>query len=161
MITIFNRSHYEDVIAVRVKNLAPVDVWRKRYDQINAFERLLTDQKTIVLKFFLHISKEEQEERLLAREEDPAKAWKLSAGDWKDRELWDDFQKAYEDVLSKCSTSNAPWYVVPADRKWYRDVVVAETIVETLKPWTREWKTTLEAFGKVRKAEIDAFRGVS
>ncbi|MGD9711671.1 MAG: polyphosphate kinase 2 family protein [Thermomicrobiales bacterium] len=157
-IAIFNRSHYEDVLVVRVKELAPVDVWRKRYDHINAFERLLTDSNTIVLKFFLHISKEEQEERLLARETEVDKAWKLSVGDWEEREWWDAYQEAYEDALAKCSTANAPWYIVPADRKWYRDLVIAQTIVETMKPRTKAWMTSLAELGEVRKAELTAMR---
>ncbi len=157
-IAIFNRSHYEDVLVVRVKDLAPREVWKKRYDHINAFESLLTDSHTVILKFFLHISKDEQEERLLAREEEVDKAWKLSVGDWREREHWDAYQDAYEDALSKCSTPDAPWYIVPADRKWYRDLVVAETIVDTLRPLTKEWIASLTELGEERKAELAAMR---
>ncbi|MBX3071024.1 MAG: hypothetical protein KF883_11035 [Thermomicrobiales bacterium] len=157
-LAIFNRSHYEDVLVVRVKELVPVKEWRARYDHINAFEKLLADSGTIILKFFLHISKDEQEERLLAREEEVEKAWKLSVGDWKERESWNAYQAAYEDALAKCSTKHAPWYVIPADRKWFRDIAVAETIIETLKSYTDAWRESLDAVGTIRKAEIDAFR---
>ncbi len=157
-LAIFNRSHYEDVLVVRVKELVPVNEWRARYDHINAFEKLLSDSGTIIIKFFLHISKQEQEERLLAREEEVEKAWKLSVGDWKEREYWEAYQEAYEDAISKCSTSHAPWYVIPADRKWFRDIAIAETIVEAMKPHTDDWRASLTELGKVRQAEIDAFR---
>src|SRR5215213_2106464 len=130
---IFNRSHYEDVLVVRVRNLSPETVWRKRYDQINDFERLLAETGTTLLKFFLHISKDEQKERLQARIDDPTKRWKFRKGDLTDRELWDDYQAAYEDALSKTSTEHAPWYVVPADKKWYRNLVIATVLDETLK----------------------------
>jgi PPK2 family polyphosphate:nucleotide phosphotransferase len=158
MMTIFNRSHYEDVVVVRVKNLAPVDVWRDRFEQINAFERLLAENGTMVLKFFLHISKEEQEERLVAREQEVAKAWKLSVGDWVERESWPAYIEAYEDALSKCSTKHAPWFIVPADRKWFRDLAVAEMIVDTLRPLKAGWIESLGELGKERLAELKAFR---
>jgi PPK2 family polyphosphate:nucleotide phosphotransferase len=158
MMTIFNRSHYEDVVVVRVKNLAPVDVWRARFEQINVFERLLVENGTIVLKFFLHISKDEQEERLLAREKEVDKSWKLSVGDWIERESWPAYIEAYEDALSKCSTKHAPWFIVPADRKWFRDVAVAETIVDTLRPLRAGWIESLGELGKVRLEELKAFR---
>jgi len=156
--TIFNRSHYEDVLAVRVHNLAPAGIWRKRFDHINDFERLLHESGTIVLKFFLHISKEEQKERLLAREEDPVKAWKLSVGDWKERELWDDYTRAFEDVLKRCSTPYAPWAVIPADRKWFRDLAVIEAIVEALRPFRKRWMRQLEEMGKAEKAALAEYR---
>ncbi len=155
---IFNRSHYEDVLVVRVHDLAPKDVWSKRYDQINDFERLLAANKTIILKFFLHISKEEQEERLLAREAETEKAWKLSVGDWKERERWDDYQRAYEDVLSKCSHGHAPWYIVPADKKWFRDAAILRVIAETLRPYKEECMSSLAKVGEVAKAELLAYR---
>jgi PPK2 family polyphosphate:nucleotide phosphotransferase len=132
-IVIFNRSHYEDVLVVRVQNLAPETVWGKRYDQINDFERLLAETGTTILKFFLHISKDEQKERLQARIDDPAKRWKFRKGDLLDRERWDDYTLAYEDALSRTSTEHAPWYVVPADKKWYRNLVVATVLQETLE----------------------------
>ena len=131
-IAIFNRSHYEDVLVVRVHELVPQDVWERRFDHINAFERMLADEGTTVLKFYLHISKEEQRERLQSRLDTPEKQWKFNVGDLKDRALWDDFAAAYEDMLSKTSTPWAPWYVVPADRKWYRNLVIGTTLVETL-----------------------------
>jgi PPK2 family polyphosphate:nucleotide phosphotransferase len=157
-ITIFNRSHYEDVLVVRVHDLAPKSVWEPRYDHINAFEKLLTDSRTLVLKFFLHISKEEQERRLLDREEDITKSWKLNVADWKDREHWDDYTKAYEDVLDKCSTPHAPWRIVSANKKWFRDCAILEAIVEELRPYRDEWMKTLEERALKAGAEVRAFR---
>jgi PPK2 family polyphosphate:nucleotide phosphotransferase len=158
MIAVFNRSHYEDVLIVRVHDLVPENVWRRRYDHINNFERLLVDNKTIILKFCLHISKKEQKERLLAREQEVPKAWKLSAGDWKEREYWDDYTAAYDEALYRCSTEDAPWYVVPADRKWYRDLAIAETIVDTLRPYRDDWLKDLEGMGKDAKRELAEYR---
>jgi PPK2 family polyphosphate:nucleotide phosphotransferase len=132
-IVIFNRSHYEDVLVARVRELVPPKVWRSRYDQINDFERLLTETGTVILKFFLHISKDEQKERLQARLDDPLKRWKFRKGDLDDRALWDDYRKAYEEALSHTSQKNAPWYIVPADKKWYRNLVVATVLVEALE----------------------------
>jgi PPK2 family polyphosphate:nucleotide phosphotransferase len=157
-IGIFNRSHYEDVLVVRVHNLVPDPVWQARYDQINEFEHILTQGKTIVLKFFLHISKEEQEERLLEREQDVTKAWKLSAGDWRERQHWDRYMQAYEDALSKCSTEHAPWHIVPADRKWYRNYVVAKTVAETLRGYKDEWMEKLAKIGDIKLAELATYR---
>ncbi len=130
---IFNRSHYEDVIAVRVKRLAPPGVWRLRYRQINDFERLLAQTGTVILKFFLHIDKDEQKERLQARIDDPAKRWKFRRGDLDDRQLWPEFTAAYEEALSRTTQDYAPWYVVPANRKWYRNLVIATVLVEALE----------------------------
>jgi PPK2 family polyphosphate:nucleotide phosphotransferase len=130
---IFNRSHYEDVLVVRVHQLVAQELWSRRYVQINEFERMLAEEGTTILKFFLHISFEEQKERLQARLDDPNKHWKFSLGDLKERKLWAVYQQAYQDVLSKTSTDWAPWYIVPADRKWYRNLVVATVIVETLQ----------------------------
>lgn len=132
-IVIFNRSHYEDVLVVRVHGLVPADVWSRRYDQINAFEKRLADEGTTILKFFLHISKEEQRLRLQARLDEPTKHWKFSRNDLAERQRWDAYAEAYEAVLSKTSTPSAPWYVVPADRKWYRNLVVSEVLVDTLE----------------------------
>jgi PPK2 family polyphosphate:nucleotide phosphotransferase len=132
-IVIFNRSHYEDVLVARVQELVPPEVWKRRYDQINDFERLLAETGTTVLKFFLHISKDEQKERLQARLDDPAKQWKFRKGDLLDRARWDDFMDAYETALSRTSQKQAPWYVVPADKKWYRNLVVAEVLVKALE----------------------------
>lgn len=156
--TIFNRSHYEDVLVVRVRNLAPQKIWRPRFDHINNFERLLTENGTLILKFFLYISPEEQKARLIAREQDPVKAWKLNVGDWEERRFWDDYTRAYEDVLSRCSTSYAPWYIIPANRKWYRNLAIAQTLVNTLKPYRGKWMNGLKKLGVQRKQELDAWR---
>ncbi len=133
VIGIFNRSHYEDVLVVRVRRLVPESVWRPRYEQINLFERILIENGTTILKFVLHISREEQRERLRARLEDPEKYWKFNAGDLKERELWEGYTEAYREMLQRTSTAIAPWYVVPADEKRLRDVLVARTVVETLE----------------------------
>jgi PPK2 family polyphosphate:nucleotide phosphotransferase len=157
-ITVFNRSHYEDVLVVRVHELAPPEVWRERYEHINHFERLLTHSHTIIRKFYLHISKGEQEKRLLKREGDPAKAWKLSVGDWKEREHWDDYTDAYEDAINKCRSPEAPWYIVPADKKWFRNLAIAEAMVETLRPYRDGWLKTLRERGEKELAVIKEFR---
>jgi PPK2 family polyphosphate:nucleotide phosphotransferase len=132
-ITIFNRSHYEDILVVRVRNLVPREVWEKRYAHINAFEKTLVDEGTTILKFFLHISPEEQKERLQARLDDPTKHWKFNPADLKERKLWPDYIRAYEAVLSTTSTAWAPWFIIPADRKWYRNYLIASILVDTLK----------------------------
>ncbi|MFN8654390.1 MAG: polyphosphate kinase 2 family protein [Gemmatimonadales bacterium] len=132
-IGIFNRSHYEDVLVVRVHNLVPEDAWSRRYDQINDFERMLSENGVRILKFFLHISREEQQERLVDRLNDPQKNWKFQVGDLAERDRWDDYTEAYEDVLERCSTKWAPWYIVPADRKRTRDLLIAQVLVQTLE----------------------------
>lgn len=132
-IGIFNRSHYEDVLVVRVHDLVPKSAWSKRYDQINDFERMLAENGVTILKFFLHISKDEQKSRLLERLNDPLKNWKFEVGDLEERKRWDDYTEAYEDALEKCSTDWAPWYVVPSDRKSTRNLLVARVVVETLE----------------------------
>ncbi len=132
-IGIFNRSHYGDVLVVRVHNLVPESVWSQRYRQINDFERMLVENGTVVLKFFLHISKDEQKERLESRIEDPTKHWKIAASDIRERAYWDDYMQAYEVMLQKCSTEWAPWHIIPANKKWYRNLVITECIVDTLK----------------------------
>jgi PPK2 family polyphosphate:nucleotide phosphotransferase len=132
-IGVFNRSHYEDVLAARVHKFVPREVWKERYDQINRFEQLKTDLGTSILKFFLHISKDEQKKRLEERLASPQKNWKFSMADAKERELWNEYQDAYEDALTKCSTKWAPWYIIPADHKWYRNWMVARTVVEKLE----------------------------
>jgi PPK2 family polyphosphate:nucleotide phosphotransferase len=132
-IGIFNRSHYEDVLVVRVRKLAPEAEWKSRYDRINEFEQLLVEGQVTILKFFLHISKDEQRERLQERLEDHGKRWKFRLGDLDERKLWDDYQRAYEDALTRCNTKYAPWHIVPADRKWYRNLVVSQAIRETLE----------------------------
>jgi len=132
-IVIFNRSHYEDVLVVRVHELVPEKVWKKRFDQIKAFERQLVEEGTIILKFFLHIDLDEQKERLQARLDDPTKRWKFNPGDLKERARWNDYIKAYEDVLNETSTDEAPWYVVPSNKKWYRNLVIASVLVDALE----------------------------
>ncbi|HBL29626.1 MAG TPA: polyphosphate kinase [Acidobacteria bacterium] len=132
-IVIFNRSHYEDVLVPRVRQLVPEKVWKARYGQINDFEKLLAETGTTILKFFLHISKDEQKERLQERLDDPEKRWKFRKGDLDDRALWDDYTKAYEALLSRTSTRHAPWWVIPADKKWYRDLVIGSVLVEALE----------------------------
>lgn len=132
-VAIFNRSHYEDVLVVRVKELVPRAVWSRRYDAINAFEHELAERGTTVLKFFLHISREEQRERLLARVHDPEKHWKFREGDLEDRERWSEFRAAYSDALARCNTAWAPWYVIPADRKWYRDLAISQIVADALE----------------------------
>lgn len=132
MITIFNRSHYEDVLVVRVKNLAPPEIWQQRYEQINEFEHLLARNGTRILKFFLHVSADEQKARLQARLDDPEKHWKFRKGDLDDRALWSDFQQAYTDAITRCSTDHAPWFVIPANHKWARNALIAEIIEQTL-----------------------------
>lgn len=133
MIGIFNRSHYEDVLIVRVRNLVPRQVWQKRYEHINHFEQLLTDNGVTILKFYLHVSKDEQKERLQARLDEPNKRWKFNPTDLDTRVQWGDYMHAFEDVFEKCSTRHAPWYIVPANKKWYRNLVISQTIVETLE----------------------------
>lgn len=141
---IFNRSHYEDVLVVRVHNLVGAEVWQKRYDQINAFERLLVDEGTTVLKFFLHISREEQKERLLERIETPEKNWKFNPGDLDERKCWPEYMAAYEDLLHKTSTDWAPWYLVPADKKWFRNALISTVLVETLQGFDMKYPVAEE-----------------
>lgn len=132
-VAVFNRSHYEDVLVVRVHDLVPKAIWSQRYDQINDFERRLTANGTKILKFYLHISPEEQLKRFEKRLDDPDRQWKISEADYTERNYWDDYRSAYEDALGKCSTAQAPWYVIPSDHKWYRDLVIAEIIVATME----------------------------
>jgi PPK2 family polyphosphate:nucleotide phosphotransferase len=132
-VTIFNRSHYEDVLIVRVHTLVPQAVWSSRYDQINSFEKELVESNTHILKFYLHISKQEQLSRFKDRLDDRARQWKISEADYKERLYWDDYTAAYEDVLSRCSTERAPWFVIPSDHKWFRNLAVARIVVEYLE----------------------------
>ena len=145
MIGIFNRSHYEDVLVVRVHNLVPPDVWQTRYDHINNFEHLLADSGVTILKFYLHISKEEQKERLQARLDQPHKRWKFNPGDLDERKLWNDYMQAYEVALSRCSNKAAPWYIVPANKKWYRNLIISETIVKTLESLNMQYPAPAES----------------
>ena len=138
-VTIFNRSHYEDVLVSRVHEFVPKKIWSKRYDLINDFERNLVDNGTHVLKFYLHISQDEQLLRFKQRIDDPARHWKISESDYKEREYWDDYIKAFEDILSKCSTAHAPWFVIPANHKWFRNLAVSQIVVETLESLKMEF----------------------
>lgn len=157
-VAIFNRSHYEDVLVVRVHDLVPRSLWKERYGHIRDFEELLSEHATIILKFFLHISRGEQEKRLLEREEDPLTAWKLNAGDWDEREHWDDYTEAYQEALSRTATTRAPWHIVPSDAKWYRNLVVARATAEALRPYRKAWQQKLDEVGERKKAELDAWR---
>ncbi|HBY46738.1 MAG TPA: polyphosphate kinase [Chloroflexi bacterium] len=133
MITVFNRSHYEDVLVARVKHLAPEAVWQKRFATINDFERMLAENGTTILKFYLHISRDEQKRRLQSRLDDPDKHWKFELADITERGYWDDYTVAFEDAISRCSTDHAPWFVIPANAKWFRNVAIARTVVRTLE----------------------------
>jgi PPK2 family polyphosphate:nucleotide phosphotransferase len=148
-IGVFNRSHYEDVLVVRVHNLVPKEVWQQRYEQINQFEKLLADTGTTILKFFLYISKEEQKERFEARLADPGKNWKFSMGDVKEREHWEEYMEAYEDALSLCSTPWAPWFIIPANHKWYRNLVVSQILIDTLEKLDMHYPPPLPDAGRI------------
>ena len=138
-VAIFNRSHYEDVLVSRVHSFVPKKVWSKRYDLINDFEKNLVDNGTHILKFYLHISEDEQLRRFKQRIDNPARHWKISESDYKEREYWDDYTKAFEDALSRCSTEHAPWYVIPADHKWFRNLAVSQIVVEALESLKMEF----------------------
>ncbi len=157
-IVAFNRSHYEDVGIVRVKNFVDPKIWKGRYDLINSFEAGLVAANTIILKLFLHISIEEQEERLHEREQDEKAYWKLNVGDWKERVFWSEYQEAYSDAIGKCCSEDAPWVVVPADKKWFRNLVVTQAIVDVLSPFEEEWRARLEKIGVEAKQELAEFR---
>lgn len=148
-IGIFNRSHYEDVLIVRVHNLVPKEVWKKRYDQINHFEEMLAENGTTLLKFFLYISKDEQKERFEERLSDPAKNWKFSLGDLEERKYWDEYMEAFEAALEKCSKAHAPWYVIPANRKWYRNLAVSEIMRETLEGMAMQYPKPIADLAKI------------
>jgi PPK2 family polyphosphate:nucleotide phosphotransferase len=142
MIGIFNRSHYEDVLVVRVHKLVPKEIWKARYDEINRFERNLVENDVKILKFFLHISREEQEKRFQERLHDPRKKWKYSKADARERKHWDDYVDAYESVLSRCSTEYAPWFIIPSDHKWFRNLAISEIIVETFEEFDMHYPTS-------------------
>lgn len=156
--SIFNRSHYEDVLVVRVHGLAPESLWKERFDHIADFEELLAEHSAIVLKYFLHITRDEQEVRLLEREKSPETAWKLNPNDWRERDHWDEYTHAYEDAISRTAAPHAPWTIVPANAKWYRNLVIAESIVEALKVRRKDWEKTLVAMGKAGRAGLEAYR---
>ena len=156
--SIFNRSHYEDVLVVRVHALAPKQLWQARFEHIRDFEQLLAEHGTIILKYFLHITKKEQKARLLEREADPQAAWKLNPNDWKERDHWDDYTRAYEDAISKTAAGHAPWIVVPANAKWYRNLVIAESIVDALREHRKNWEKKLEQMGEAARSGLTAYR---
>jgi PPK2 family polyphosphate:nucleotide phosphotransferase len=148
-IVIFNRSHYEEVLVVRVHNLVPKETWQKHYAQINAFEHMLAEEGTLILKFFLYIDLEEQKQRLTERLQDKRKQWKFSLGDLGERKLWPAYMKAYEDVLNRTSKPWAPWFIVPANRNWYRNLVIAEILVEALKGLKMSYPEPKDDFSSV------------
>ena len=148
-IVIFNRSHYEDVLVVRVHAMVPEKIWQKRYEQIREFERQLVEEGTTILKFFLHINKDEQRERLQARLDDPTNRWKFNPGDLEERTRWDEYIEAYEDAINRTSTDEAPWYIVPSNKKWYRNLVVASLLVDTLKKLDMEYPQPAEDFSGI------------
>jgi PPK2 family polyphosphate:nucleotide phosphotransferase len=149
-IGIFNRSHYEDVLVVRVHNLVPKSVWSKRFDQINDFERMLTENGVTILKFLLYIGKDEQAKRFHERLDDKSKNWKFSEADVREREYWDQYIEAYDDVLRKCSTECAPWYVVPANKKWFRNFAVSQVVAETLEGMGLKYPKPTADLSKIR-----------
>lgn len=157
-VALFNRSHYEDVIAARVHRLVPEKTWKRRFAHINAFEQLLTDSDVIVVKFFLNVSREEQLQRLLEREKAPSTAWKLNVGDWRELPLWDQTTDAYDDAINQCATPEAPWYLVPSDKKWFRNLAVVERLVLELRPYRKLWLKALREMGKEALKEIRALR---
>ena len=156
--SIFNRSHYEDVLVVRVHDLVPKKLWKARYDHIADFEEMLAQHGTIVLKYFLHITREEQEQRLLDREKDAETAWKLNPNDWKERDHWDEYTEAYEEAISRTAAPHAPWTIVPANAKWYRNLVIAESIAAALSERRKDWRKKLEEMGRAGRAELEAYR---
>ncbi|APZ91121.1 polyphosphate kinase 2 family protein [Fuerstiella marisgermanici] len=147
MIGVFNRSHYEDVLVVRVHNIVPKSVWQPRYEVINQFEKHLVDSGTTILKFFLHISKKEQRERMQDRLDQPDKHWKFDVDDLNKRAQWDDYQLAFQDMLNNCTTEHAPWYLIPADQKWYRNLAIMRTMVDTLKEMNPQYPTSEDLSG--------------
>ena len=148
---IFNRSHYEDVLVVRVRNLKPEKIWRKHYDQINDFEKNLSDNGTHILKFFLHIGKDEQLRRFKDRLDDPAKHWKIAESDYTEREKWSEYQKAFEDALEKCSADHAPWFIIPSNKKWFRNLAVSEIVVKCLDDLKMKYPETKADIKEIRK----------
>lgn len=156
-IVVFNRSHYEQVLVVRVHDLEPKDINKTRYDQINDFEKLLASNNTHILKFFLHISKDEQLQRFKDRIDDPSKHWKVAAGDFAERQKWDDYMAAFEDMVNKCSKDNAPWFVIPADKKWFRDLAISQILVDNMEGMNIQLPQTdedIEAIKKLYEAEV-------
>lgn len=159
-VTIFNRSHYEDVLIARVHDLVPKEVWSRRYARINAFEEGLVEDDTHILKFFLHISKNEQLKRFKDRLDDPSKQWKISEADYKERIYWDDYTEAYEDALSRCSTERAPWFIIPADHKWFRNLAVARIVVDYLEGLKMTFPPPTADIEHIRKEYLSAKKRV-
>ncbi len=159
-VAIFNRSHYEDVLVSRVHKIVPKKVWSKRYDIINDFEKSLVDNGTHILKFYLHISKDEQLRRFKQRIDDPARQWKISESDYKEREYWDEYTKAFEDALSNCSTKHAPWFIIPANHKWFRNLAVSQIVVDMLESLKMKFPEPtvdiIEVKARYHEAEVDA-----
>ncbi len=153
-IGIFNRSHYGDVLVVRIHNLVPKKIWSKRYDHVNDFEKMLSDEGIKILKFYLHISKEEQQKRLEQRIVNPTKHWKIDEADFAERKFWDKYMKAYEDVLEKCSTPWAPWYVIPSDKKWYRNLIVAKIITKTMEEMKLQFPKSKMGIDKIQNLKL-------
>jgi PPK2 family polyphosphate:nucleotide phosphotransferase len=151
-VAIFNRSHYEDVLVARVHNLVPEKIWSKRYDQINDFEQLIsTENNTTILKFFLHISKDEQLSRFKKRLDDPARQWKISDSDYSERDYWKDYTEAFEDVLSKTSTESAPWFIIPSNHKWFRNLAISEIITRTMKEMNMQFPKPTVNLSTIRR----------
>jgi len=157
-VTVFNRSHYESVLVVRVHNLVPKEIWSKRYDEINAFEQELTNNGTHIVKFYLHISKDEQLARFKERLDDSTRNWKISESDYTEREYWNDYQKAYEEALSKCSTPYAPWYVIPSNHKWFRNLAISEILVDSLNSLNMKLPAPTVNIEEIRKKYHAALR---
>ncbi len=148
-VAIFNRSHYEEVLVVRVHNIVPKSAWSKRFDQINAFEEMLADSGVHIVKFFLYIDKDEQKKRFQERIDDPSKNWKFSPADLEERKFWDDYMRAFEDAITKCSTKHAPWYVIPANKKWFRNLAVSDILVDTLEGMKLQYPKPAGDFSKI------------
>lgn len=153
-IGIFNRSHYGDVLVVRIHNLVPKEIWSKRYDHINYFEKMLSDEGVKILKFYLHISKKEQQKRLEQRIANPTKHWKIDEADFAERKFWDKYMDAYENVLEKCSTHWAPWYVIPSDKKWYRNLIVAKIITKTMEEMKLQFSKSKMDVDKIQNLKL-------
>jgi PPK2 family polyphosphate:nucleotide phosphotransferase len=156
MVRIFNRSHYEDVLVVRVHDLVPKEIWSKRYDHINDFERLLADNGTLILKFYLHIDQAEQLERFRKRIDNPKKNWKISDADYSERPYWDAYTAAFEDALSRCSTDDSPWFVIPANRKWFRNLAIADIVVEAMEGLNMRYPEPSVAMDEIRRMYHEA-----
>lgn len=157
-VVIFNRSHYEDVLVVRVHDLVPEKVWSRRYDRINDFEKTLVAHDTHILKFYLHISKDEQLRRFKQRLDDPARQWKISEADYKERAYWDDYVAAYEDAISRCSTAHAPWFIIPSNHKWFRNLAIARIVVEHLNSLHMKYPKPTVDIGHIRREYHTAAR---